>query len=289
MTWKMVVLAAAAASFMAVNAYAEDAKILARVNGSAITDADVAAAEKDFAQQLVAVPAADRRRLLLQHLIESQLLADAATKENLDKSDELENTMRYYRRRTLRNLYYREHLRDAVSEAEAKSFYDERIGNMPRETEVRARHILVEDEATAADLRERLARGGDFEALAKEYSKDPGSADSGGDLGYFSKDQMVAAFADAAFGLEKGEISEPVQTEFGWHIIMLEDKRDKQPPSFDAVKQQILAYLAQEKAEKAIEALRNASSIEIVDPELKQAIENADRSEGSGEGAAPKQ
>jgi peptidyl-prolyl cis-trans isomerase C len=274
-TWKAAVLAAAIGVCLAGGAHADNAKVLAHVNGHDITDADVAVAEQDFSRQLASVPPDDRRRILIEHLIETELLADAAEQEKLDSSEAVQGRLKYYRRQVLRDHYFEQKLQGSVSDAEAKSFYDEKIGAVPAETEVRASHILVPDEDTANDIREKLSRGGDFAALAKEFSKDPGSAENGGDLGYFTKGQMVEPFASVAFKLEKGEISDPVQTQFGWHIIKVEDKRQKAPPSFDTVKDQIVAYLVQEHAQKKIDELRSQGKVEIVDPDLKKAVEDA--------------
>ena len=114
---------------------------------------------------------------------------------------------------------------------------------------MRARHILVETEDEAKAILDQLKGGADFATLAKEKSKDPGAAE-GGDLGYFTKDQMVPEFAEVAFKMYPGQLSDPVKTQFGWHVIKLEDKRTKQPPEFDKVKDQIEAYRGAQGAER---------------------------------------
>ena len=124
-----------------------------------------------------------------------------------------------------------------------------------REEEVHARHILVPTEAEAKDIEDELKKGADFATLAKEKSKDPGAAD-GGDLGYFTKDQMVPEFSAAAFKLDKGQISDPVHTQFGWHIIKVEDKRTKPTPTFDQVRGQIENYVAHKAQAEMVENLR---------------------------------
>src|SRR5947208_11692746 len=134
---------------------------------------------------------------------------------------------------------------------------------------VLARHILVADENEAKSLLEQLKSGADFAALAKEKSKDPGAAE-GGDLGYFTKDQMVPEFADVAFKMYPGQLSNPVKTQFGWHVIKVEDRRTKQPPEFDKVKDQIEAYLARKAQTDFITKLRQSAKVERLDKAAEQ-------------------
>jgi peptidyl-prolyl cis-trans isomerase C len=135
---------------------------------------------------------------------------------------------------------------------------------MPPEEEVHARHILVPTEDEAKAIEAELKKGADFATLAKEKSKDPGAAD-GGDLGYFTKDQMVAEFSDVAFKLDKGQVSDPVKTQFGWHIIKVEDKRTKPTPTFDEVKSQISTYVAHRAQAELVDKLRKTATIERLD------------------------
>src|SRR6185369_745764 len=126
--------------------------------------------------------------------------------------------------------------------------YDQKVAGMKPEEEIHARHILVSTEAEAKEIKERLEKGEDFATVAKEKSKDPSA--EGGDLGFFTRGQMLKPFEDAAFSLDVGKISDPVQTQFGWHIIKVEEKRDQPLPSFDQVKEAIMAQLVQEKAQE---------------------------------------
>jgi peptidyl-prolyl cis-trans isomerase C len=135
---------------------------------------------------------------------------------------------------------------------------------MPAEEEVHARHILVPTEDEAKAIEAELKKGADFAALAKEKSKDPGAAD-GGDLGYFTKDQMVPEFSEAAFKLDKGQISDPIHTQFGWHIIKVEDKRTKPTPTFDQVKVQLENYVAHRAQAELVDSLRKSAQIERLD------------------------
>ena len=142
---------------------------------------------------------------------------------------------------------------------------------MKPEQEIHARHILVDTEDEAKEIQERLKKGEDFATVAKEKSKDPNA--EGGDLGFFARGQMLKPFEDAAFALEVGKISDPVQTQFGWHIIKVEEKRDRPLPTFDQVKEAIIAQLMQQKAQEAVTGLHDAAKIEVVDPEIKKSMQ----------------
>src|SRR5262249_19553980 len=154
----------------------------------------------------------------------------------------------------------------------AKKIYDEKISQIKPEQEIHARHILVDTEAEAKEIEERLKKGEDFATLAKEKSKDANS--EGGDLGFFTRGTMLKPFEDAAFGLEVGQISDPVQTQFGWHIIKVEEKRDQPLPTFDQVKEAIIAQLVQQKAQEVVTGLRASAKVEVVDPELKKSMDS---------------
>ncbi len=257
-------------------AVADDSKVLARVDGVAITQADYDTARAEIGSEIASIPVADRQRVLVEFLIENQLLAAAAKSDKLDASPGFDNRLKYYRRRALRDLYFEKRVRDAVKEGDARKIYDEQVGKVEPETEIRARHILVKTEADARDVVERLARGAKFPELAKELSIGPSKV-QGGDLGYFTKGQMVKEFEEAAFALKKDEVSEPVKTQFGWHVIRLEDKRERKPPAFDEVKERINAALVQQKAQQVMQDLRGKAKVEIVDPEVKKAMEKATR------------
>lgn len=249
-------------------------KVIAKVDGVTITEADVATARTEIGSELASIPEDQRERVLVEFLIENQLLAAAAKESKLDENPEFTNRIEYYKRRALRDLYFENKVRDQVTEAEAKKIYDEQVAQLKPEPEIRARHILVKEEQEAKDAIKRVKGGDDFAEVAKELSQGP-SKSQGGDLGYFSKGQMVQEFEDAAFALDKGEISEPIKTQFGWHVIKIEDKRDKQPPAFDDVKERIMAALVQRKAQEVMQGLRSKADVEIVDPDVKKSIDEA--------------
>src|SRR5205814_7002330 len=134
--------------------------------------------------------------------------------------------VQYWRRRALRDAYDRS-VRDAVNDADAKKIYDSQVSGQKPEEEVRARHILVESKDKAREIFEKIAHGSDFAQLAKQHSKDPGSKDQGGELGFFVRGQMVPQFEEAAFKLKQGEVSEPFESQFGWHIIRVDERRQR--------------------------------------------------------------
>lgn len=270
--------AASAMAFMlAGGAHAQsDEKVIVKVDGVTITEADVATARAEIGSELASIPVEQRERVLVEFLIENQLLASAAEKDKLGDNPEFASRLEYYRRRALRDLYFETRVRDEVDEAEARKIYDEQVAELKPETELHARHILLKEEEDAFDAIERVNRGDAFAEVAKELSQGP-SKEQGGDLGYFTRGQMVKEFEDAAFALEKGEMSEPVKTQFGWHVIKVEDKREKKPPDFEEVKERIVAALVQRKAQEVMRDLRSRADVEILDPEMKKTIEEARR------------
>lgn len=265
---------AASAVFGAGAAFAADpGTVVAKVNGQDITNGELRFAEAEIGAELAGVPAESRRRVLVEYLIEAHLLAQAAEKAQLATSPDFEARMKYYRMRALRDAYFENKVRDDIGEGAAKALYDDRVKSIPVQQEVRARHILVKTEDEAKKIGKEIAGGADFTEAAKKYSQDPGSQEGGGDLGYFTRGQMVKPFEEAAFNLEKGKVSAPVQSEFGWHLIKLEDKRDRQPPSFDEVKDQITASLIQAKLQSAVQDMRQSAKIEILDADVKKAMD----------------
>jgi peptidyl-prolyl cis-trans isomerase C len=269
-TWPALLLVAASLAFVPLPASADD-PVVARVNGVDIKQSDLDFAASEVGPRLANYTPEDRRKVLLQYVIENELMAGAGQNDNLDKQESFPGRVAYHQRRALRDAFFDAKIHDAVTEADAKKIFDEKIAELKPEQEVRARHILVATEAEAKEVAERLKKGEDFAALAKEKSKDAGA--EGGDLGFFTRGQMLKPFEDAAFALDVGEISEPVQTQFGWHIIKVEEKRDQQLPSFDQVKEAIISQLVQAKAQEVVTGLRDAAKIEVVDPELKKSIE----------------
>lgn len=254
-------------------ATAQDA-VIAKVNGKTITAADMRLAETEIGGDLGSLPEATKRRVLLEFLIENQLFADAAEAQQLASGAAFGERMQYWRRRALRDAYFDKSVKSTVSDADAKRFYDQQASTLTSNEEVRARHILVETKEQAREVQQKLAHGGDFAQLARQFSKDPGSKDQGGELGYFGRGQMVPQFEEEAFRLKKGEISEPFATQFGWHILKVDDRRQRAVATFDDVKDRIRAGMIHQKAQQIAGELRSKAQIEYVDPELKKAAES---------------
>ena len=254
-----------------ISALAED-KPVATVDGRAITEADLAFADSEIGQDFGSLPLESKRRYLVEFLIETNLFAAAAENEKLATGPEFDKRVAYMKQRAARQAFFDSKVKGAVSEAAAKGFYDDQVKMMKTEDEVQARHILVGSEEQAKDIADKIAKGGDFAALAKENSVDAGSKENGGMLGFFGKGQMVPQFEQAAFALEKGQVSKPVQSQFGWHIIKVEDKRQKPPPTFDQVKGQILGSLMKSQAQSILGGLRKSAKIEYLDEAMKKQV-----------------
>jgi len=257
-----LLLIAASIVWVPLAASAEDV-VVAQINGVDIKQSDLDFAASEVGAQLANYPPEDRRRMLLQFVIENELMAEAAMKDGLDSGQSFEDRLKYHRRRALRDAYFDKSVRNAVTEEDAKKVYDEKISSVKPEEEIHARHILVSTEAEAKEIAERLKKGEDFATLAKEKSKDPSA--EGGDLGFFGRGQMLKPFEDAAFALEVGQISEPVQTQFGWHIIKVEEKRNRKAPDFEQVKSQIETYVTRKAQADYVAKLRETAKVERMD------------------------
>lgn len=248
--------------------------VVATVNGTPITEADLELAEAEIGSNLGQVPPATRRRVLVEYLVENQLFADAALREKLASGPDFDKRVAYWRQRALRETYFDKAVKSTIGEAAAKSFYDDQVKLVKPEEEIQARHILVESEEKANEIAGKIAGGADFAQMAKEHSTDAGSKEEGGMLDFFGHGQMVPQFESAAFALAKGEVSKPVQSRFGWHLIKLEDKREKAPPTFDEVKDQIIGSMVQNKAQQVAAQLREGASIEYVDADIKKQVDD---------------
>jgi peptidyl-prolyl cis-trans isomerase C len=240
-------------------AAAQSDPVLAKVNGTEIHQSDLAVAEADIGESLPAEVSPDKRReVLLTYLVNVNLLAQAAEKQKAEQEPNFAKRIAFARKKVLVQTLMEQESKKATTDAAIKKFYDDKA---KPQTEVHARHILVETEEQAKDVEAQLKKGADFAELAKKLSKDPGS--DGGDLGYITKEQVVPEFGNVAFSLEKGKISAPVKTQFGWHIIKVEDTRERKPPPLEAVKDQIKAKLTQEATEAMMQKLRADAKIEM--------------------------
>ncbi|MFA5899980.1 MAG: peptidylprolyl isomerase [Hyphomicrobium sp.] len=286
----MIILAAAAIAPLK-GVVAQDAagdKVVATVDGKPITEADLKLADTEVGAELGQLPPEVKRRALVEYLVDNLLFANAAEAAKLGETAEFKKYMAYLRERALREQYFEKTLKGTISEDEAKKIYNARIAQLKPETEFAARHILVDSEAKAKELRAKIVAGEDFAKLATENSSDPVSKKDGGFLGYFGMGQMVPEFEAAVAKMQKGELSEPVKTAYGWHIIKLEDRRTKAPPNFDQVKETIMNSLAVRKAQEASAAMREKAKVEYVDADLKKQVEEQKKKQAEALEAAKK-
>ncbi len=259
------------AALLLAGAAHADPKVLAKVDGVPITEDDVNDALLDIGPGLppkLEGPA--REKYVLDYLIDLRLVAKKAEADKLDASADFARRLAYYHDKLEMEALLTNVAKAATTDAAEHKAYDEAAKAQPPVEEIHARHILVPTEAEAKAALARVKAGEDFAKVATELSKDP--AGDGGDLGWFTKDRMVPEFADAAFKLQPGQISDPVKSQFGWHIIKVEGRRMKTFPSFDQVKDQAARYVAQKAQSDLIASLHQGVKIERMDQEEKPAV-----------------
>jgi peptidyl-prolyl cis-trans isomerase C len=244
---------------------AEDDPVIARVNGVDIRQSDIAVADEEVGGTMPAMAPEQKREYLITYLTDVIILSQAAEQQKLGDRPDVKRQLAFERNKVLMEALLQNAAKAAETDAEMHKVYDEAVKEMGSEQEVHARHILVETEAEAKAIEAELKKGADFAEEAKKKSKDPSGAANGGDLGYFTKDQMVPEFTEAAFKLDKGQISDPIHTQFGWHIIKVEDKRVKPTPKFEEVKSQVENYIARRAQAQLVDSLRKTASIERLD------------------------
>jgi peptidyl-prolyl cis-trans isomerase C len=244
-------------------AQAED-KVLAKVNGSEIRQSDVALAEEELGPSLSQMDPATKDENVLAFLIDMKIVSKAAEDEKVADTDDFKKRMAFARNRMLMDSLLGAKGKAATTDEAMKKVYEDASKQISGEQEVHARHILVETEDDAKAVKAELDKGADFAELAKKKSKDPGASD-GGDLGFFTKDQMVPEFSEVAFKLEPGKISDPVKSQFGWHIIKVEEKRNRKPPDFEQVKAQIETYVTRKAQADYVGKLRESAKVERMD------------------------
>ncbi len=237
--------------------------VVARVNGEDIRRSDVQRMVSQLPPQVQQMPLEMIFPAVVEQLISSKLVADAGYKANLAGTPEVKDEVKRAEERAVQRAYIQKEVAARITPQKLDEAYKEFLKQNPPQEEVKASHILVEKEDEAKAVIAELNKGGDFAKIAKEKSKDPVAAAQGGDLGYFTKDTMVEPFANAAFAMNKGEISKtPVQTQFGWHVIKVEDKRTQPQPTLDEVKPQLEQQLSKDIVATVVDDLRNAAKVE---------------------------
>ena len=244
---------------------AQDDPVIARANGVDIHQSDLAMAEEEIGSNIPNMGPEQKRQYLVTYLADVIVLSQAAEQQKLGDSADVKRQLSFDRNKVLMEALLQKAGRAAQTDDALHKVYDDAIKTMKGEEEVHARHILVPTEQEAKDIEAALKGGADFAKLAKEKSKDPSGASNGGDLGWFTKDQMVPEFSDVAFKLAKGQISDPVKTQFGWHIIEVEDKRIKPTPTFEQVKPQLENYVAHRAQAELVDSMRKSAKIERLD------------------------
>ncbi|KRA98450.1 hypothetical protein ASD83_13870 [Devosia sp. Root685] len=265
--------------------------VVATVGGESITEADLSFAAEDLAQDLAQMPAPERRAFLLRVLIDMKVMAGAAKTAGMDQTELFAQRLNYLKERALRRAYFADAIAGQVTEEAVRADYDKFVADFKPAEEVHARHILVETKEEADAIKAELDTGGDFATIAQEKSIDPGSGANGGDLGFFSKGMMVPEFETAAFALANpGDVSAPVQSQFGWHIIKLDEKRESSPPAFEQIAPQIQQQVLMRVFNEKVEELMAGVTIDVTDPELKAAMDAQDAAQATpAEGEAAQQ
>jgi peptidyl-prolyl cis-trans isomerase C len=255
--------AATSASSTSAPGAAKASPTVVTVNGTALNQQLL----DTFVQAVTGKPAAEapkeQRDALVEQLINMTLAAQAADKDGLAKDGEVQARLELLRTQILAEAASEKYVKShPVSDDEVKAAYDGEVANMPKE--YKARHILLETKEAADKVLAELKAGGDFSKIAKAQSKDPGSAVKGGDLGWFSGQAMVKPFSEALAKLEKGKMTEaPVQTEYGFHIIMLDDVRAQTAPAFEDVKEQVKTFAQRKKLQAYLDELRKTAKIQM--------------------------
>lgn len=286
---KLAAVALIAIAAAGGGAYAQDAAadpVVAKVGGAEIHESELKLAIAGLDPQLANLPDDQKRVAALSSIIDVKLLAADAGKEGLQDTADFKQRLAFLTDRELHNAYFKKHVVDAVTPDEVKARYDKEVAAITPEDEIHARHILVKTEEEAKAVIKDLDAGKDFVEIAKEKSTDPNKSE-GGDLGYFAKGRMVPEFENAAFALEKGAYSkEPVKTQFGFHVIKVEDKRKQQPPALEQVEPQVRQLVMRDKYLELLEKAKTAAPIDITDAALKTAYDAVNKPE-AGDEAAP--
>lgn len=246
--------------------------VVATVAGEEITEADLAFAAEDLQQELAQMPPADRKAFLITVLIDMKVMAKAARDAQMDQSDIFKRRLAYLEERALRRAFFAEKIASEVTDEAITAAYEDMISGFEPQEELNAKHILVATKEDADAVKAEIESGKPFEVLAMEKSTDPSAAQNGGDLGFFQRGQMVKPFEDAAFALEPGEVSDPVESQFGWHVISVVEKRQSAPPSLDELRPQLQQQVMFQAFEDSVGTLKDGITIDIPDAALAAAV-----------------
>ncbi|GIL38836.1 peptidylprolyl isomerase [Roseiterribacter gracilis] len=248
---------------VAVAQTAPTGPVIAKINGKEVRASEFDAFVAQLPAQLQQMPKDKLYPLIVDEMVATKLISAEAEKANLAKDPEVQQKVANAQTSIMQNVWLQRTIKAQTTDAMLKAKYDDFVKANPPQDEVHARHILVKTEAEAKDLIKQLDQGAQFERLAKEKSTEPGANESGGDLGYFTKDKMVPEFGEAAFKLEKDKYTKtPVHTSFGYHVVQVLDKRKQQLPTFEAVKPDLEAAVGEDVVRKVVTDLRNGAKVE---------------------------
>jgi peptidyl-prolyl cis-trans isomerase C len=251
--------------------------VVARINGTEIHESDLALAEEDLGRDVPTSDAQSKRDYLVNYLTDLILIAKSAEAKKIPDTPAFKQRLAYMRNRALMESVMAEEVKTGLTEPALRKIYEDATKQMGGEPEVHARHILFRvnnpnDQAAsrAAEAKvkaviDRLKKGEDFVTIANALTEDPSGKQNGGDLGYFTRNQMVPEFSEVAFRLDKGQISDPIKTQFGWHVLKVEDKRTQQAPPFEQVRDQIEQFATRKVQVDLVTALRKDAQIERLD------------------------
>src|SRR4030088_1986871 len=244
---------------------AQDANpVLAKVNGAEIRQSDVTLAEEELGPSLAQMDPATKKDNVLSFLIDMKIVAKAAEDKKVENNEDFKKRLAFTRSRLLMDSLLASEGKAATTDDAMKKVYEDASKQIAGEQEVHARHVLVETEDEAKAVAEELKTGSVLADLSKKKSKDLGASD-GGDLGFFTKDQMVPEFSAVAFALEPGKVSDPVKSQFGWHVIKVEEKRNRQEPAFEQPKGPLDTYDTRKAQADYVGKLREAAKVERMD------------------------
>lgn len=256
--------AAAPAASGADQAGKPDDPVAATVNGQPILRSEVLEAINSLPQQYRQMPVEMLVPLMAEQVATARLVAQKGIDAGLQNDPEVKERLATAERRIIQDIWLQRQIKAKVTDQAIQDAYKKYLADNPAQDQVKARHILVDSEDKAKDLIKKLEGGAKFEELANTNTTDPSGKESGGDLGWFAKDQMVPEFAEVAFKLDKGQLSDPVKTQFGWHVLKVEDKRNRPIPDFDKVKDQIETYVVRKAQADLVTKLRAEAKIEKI-------------------------
>lgn len=247
----------------APGAGAADDPVVAVVNGVEIHQSDVQTVRATLPPKIQGLDEAEVSKRLIDRLVSIKALAQEAERAGATKDPGFKRLLAQRQEQVAADYYVQQLVEKRVTDKAIRDLYDQTIASAKAPEEYKARHILVQTEDEAKDVVKQLKAGKDFAALAKEKSKDTGSAQNGGDLGWFTADVMVPEFSKAAIALKNGEISAPVKSQFGWHVIQTQERRKQTPPKFEDVKENLSQQLREQVMSETLDKVKKAAKIEL--------------------------